>query len=131
MSLPIDCPKTAKVTSRYFSGRRDFADCYLVSVLVLEFGPFDRSNQTLWPGNAVLINQKDMFNITSAPEPGMAGHTYSVLAGAVPGGGTTVNGMELDRASISDYDFEALGNPGWSWIDLFPYFKKVSRAAYA
>ncbi|KIW42802.1 uncharacterized protein PV06_06314 [Exophiala oligosperma] len=95
-----------------------------VSVLVLEFGPFDRSNQTLWPANAVLINQRDMFNITSAPEPGMAGHTYPVLAGAVPGGGSTVNGMEFDRGSSCDYDFEALGNSGWNWNGLFPYFKK-------
>ncbi|KIW13496.1 hypothetical protein PV08_08684 [Exophiala spinifera] len=95
-----------------------------VSVLVLEFGPFDRSNTTLWPVNAQSLNTKDMFNITSAPEPGLDGQRYPVFAGAVPGGGSTVNGMEFDRASSSDYDFEALGNPGWNWNGLFPYFKK-------
>ena len=68
-----------------------------------------------------------MFNITSAPEPGMGGKTYSVLAGSVPGGGSTVNGMELDRASAADYDsWEQLGNPGWGWSGLFPYFKKAN-----
>ncbi|KAJ9611119.1 hypothetical protein H2200_004302 [Cladophialophora chaetospira] len=96
-----------------------------VSVLVLEFGPIDRSNMTLWPANAVLLNTADMFNITSASEPGMAGLTYSVLAGAVAGGGSTVNGMEFDRASAADYDsWEQLGNPGWGWNGLLPYFKK-------
>ncbi|EXJ80767.1 hypothetical protein A1O3_07051 [Capronia epimyces CBS 606.96] len=99
----------------------------LASVLVLEFGPFDRSNTTLWPANAALsLNTADMFNITSAPEPALGGRTYAVLAGAVPGGGTTVNGMELDRASAADYDsWELLGNPGWGWQGMFPYFKKA------
>ncbi|EHY58976.1 hypothetical protein HRR83_001760 [Exophiala dermatitidis] len=95
------------------------------SVLVLEYGPFDRSNKTLWPVNAQSLNLADMFNITSAPEPAMGGQRYSVRAGSVPGGGSTVNGMELDRASAADYDsWEQLGNPGWGWKGLFPYFKK-------
>lgn len=33
--------------------------------------------------------------------------------------------MFFDRGSASDYDaWEALGNPGWSFSDLLPYFKK-------
>jgi choline dehydrogenase-like flavoprotein len=99
------------------------------SVLVLEYGIIDRSNTTLWPGNAVGLNFPDLFNITSAPEPGMKGETFTVLAGAVAGGGSTVNGMEFDRASAGDYDSWAwLGNPGWGWNDLFPYFKKVGTS---
>lgn len=96
------------------------------SVLVLEYGPFDRSNQTLWPFYASSLNLRDMFNISSAPEPFMGGTRYSVRAGSVPGGGSTVNGMELDRASAADYDsFELLENPGWGWKSLLTYFKKV------
>jgi choline dehydrogenase-like flavoprotein len=35
-------------------------------------------------------------------------------------------GMVFDRASKADYDsWEELGNPGWGWDGLFPYFKKV------
>ncbi|RMZ86507.1 hypothetical protein DV736_g6269, partial [Chaetothyriales sp. CBS 134916] len=99
-----------------------------VSVLVLEYGPIDRSNQTLWPGFAQLLNVADMFNITSAPEPGMYDQRFAVFAGAVAGGGSTVNGMELDRASAGDYNsWELLGNPGWGWDDLFPYFKKSTK----
>jgi choline dehydrogenase-like flavoprotein len=36
-----------------------------------------------------------------------------------------VNGMFFDRGSASDYDaWETLGNPGWGFNDLLPYFKK-------
>ncbi len=34
--------------------------------------------------------------------------------------------MFFNRGSAGDYDaWEKLGNPGWSWNDLLPYFKKV------
>lgn len=103
-----------------------------VSVLVLEYGRIDRSNQTLWPGFAQQVNTADIFNISSAPEPAMENKTFGVLAGAVAGGGSTVNGMELDRASAADYNsWELLGNPGWGWNDLFPYFKKVGLRGVA
>lgn len=43
------------------------------------------------------------------------------------GGGTVVNGMFFARGSAGDYDaWENLGNPGWGWEGLLPYFKKVS-----
>lgn len=41
------------------------------------------------------------------------------------GGGTVVNGMFFDRGSKADYDlWEQLGNNGWGWNGLEPYFKK-------
>jgi choline dehydrogenase-like flavoprotein len=34
--------------------------------------------------------------------------------------------MVFDRGSKSDYDsWAALGNEGWDWDGLLPYFKKV------
>lgn len=36
-----------------------------------------------------------------------------------------VNGMFWNRGSAPDFDsWEKLGNPGWGWTDLLPYFKK-------
>jgi choline dehydrogenase-like flavoprotein len=48
-----------------------------------------------------------------------------VLVGKVVGGGSVINGMAFDRAPVADYDaWERLGNPGWGWKGLLPYFRK-------
>lgn len=36
-----------------------------------------------------------------------------------------MNGMVYDRGSAADYDaWEELGNDGWGWEGLYPFFKK-------
>lgn len=96
-----------------------------VSVLVLEYGIIDRSNTTRVPYYGTSLNMGAMFNITSGPEPAMQNRSYAIRAGAIAGGGSSVNGMTLNRASAGDYDaWELLGNPGWGWDGLLPYFKK-------
>ena len=63
--------------------------------------------------------------ITSKPEPGLGNASYSVLVAKVLGGGSVINGMVYDRGSAADYDaWEALGNNGWGWAGMEPYFKK-------
>lgn len=66
-----------------------------------------------------------MYDITSAPDANIGGATKPVWVGNVVGGGSVVNGMAFDRASAADYDaWERLGNVGWNWNNLLPYFKK-------
>lgn len=74
------------------------------SVLVLEYGIIDRSNITQIPYYATLNNYPALRNITSAPEPYLDNQTYAVLASAIAGGGSQVNGMQWDLASAGDYD---------------------------
>lgn len=65
------------------------------------------------------------YSLDSAPDPELDGLRNAVLMGKVVGGGSTVNGMAFDRASIADYNaWERLGNRGWGWKGLLPYFKK-------
>jgi choline dehydrogenase-like flavoprotein len=66
-----------------------------------------------------------MYNINSAPDANTGGKAFPIYVGNVVGGGSVVNGMAFDRASAADYDaWESLGNTGWNWNSLLPYFKK-------
>ncbi|KAH8880518.1 GMC oxidoreductase [Thozetella sp. PMI_491] len=102
-----------------------FSEDRKVTVLVVEYGDFENTWDTALPYNANFNHPAVMFNITSAPQAGLGNRTSTVPAGAVVGGGSAVNGMTFDRGSRADYDaWEELGNPGWGWESLFPYFKK-------
>ena len=72
------------------------------------------------------IPDKYLRNYQSIPQKGLNGRTSIVYSGAVVGGGTVVNAMFFNRGSKADWDsWELLGNPGWNWEGLLPYFKKV------
>ncbi|KAL8632744.1 hypothetical protein Q9189_001449, partial [Teloschistes chrysophthalmus] len=96
-----------------------------VSVLVIEYGPIDN----LEPGVLVpgLPPPKEYSrNYMSVPQSGLNNHSQPVYSAAVVGGGTVINGMFFNRGSAADYDtWEKLGNKGWGWNDLLPYFKKA------
>jgi choline dehydrogenase-like flavoprotein len=79
----------------------------------------------LLPANTFGFNPSQYYNITSLPNAGLNNATRSVLVGALVGGGSGVNGMFFDRGSKSDYDaWESLGNRGWNFDSLLPYFRK-------
>lgn len=58
----------------------------------------------------------------------MNNRSTTISTGAVVGGSTAVNGMFFDRGAAEDYDnWAKLGNPGWDWEGILPYFRKVCR----
>ncbi|KAK4508492.1 hypothetical protein PRZ48_002231 [Zasmidium cellare] len=96
-----------------------------ISVLVVEYGTLDNNASILLPHNANFNNYADLYNLTSTPLKHLNNKPYPVIAAATVGGGSVVNGMFFDRASALDYDaWETLGNPGWGWKGLLPYFIK-------
>ena len=67
------------------------------------------------------------WNISTLPQPQLDGAPRPLPLGKVVGGGTILNGMVWNRGNQDDYNaWSDLGNPGWGWNDLLPYFKKVS-----
>ncbi|KAJ8115514.1 hypothetical protein OPT61_g2845 [Boeremia exigua] len=95
------------------------------SVLVLESGPITEDIDTIIPTLGNNINSAMQYDINSAPDTSQKGKSVPVLVGKVVGGGSVINGMAFDRASAADYNaWEQLGNPGWGWNGLLPYFKK-------
>ncbi|PVF95344.1 alcohol oxidase [Serendipita vermifera] len=97
-----------------------------VKVLVIEAGDLDAGeDEILIPRYALGAPAKYFYNIPSVPQPGLNNRSELLTAGKVVGGGTAVNGMFMPRGAKADYDiWEDLGNDGWGWSDLLPYFIK-------
>lgn len=98
---------------------------------MIEYGFLDNQEpEILVPG---LLNYAQYsFNITSTPQRGLGERRFPIPAAAVVAGASTTSGMFFDRGSASDYDaWVQLGNLGWGWDDLLPYFKKVRLQVYA
>lgn len=98
------------------------------TVLVVEYGYLNTDPAQEEPSSATAYKQHLLYNVTSTPQPGLNGRAnLTVFAAAVVGGGSTINGMMLDRGAPDDYDnWAKLNNPGWSFRELLPYFKKAT-----
>lgn len=61
-------------------------------------------------------------------EPGLNGRSLGYARGKVLGGCSSINAMVYMRGQRGDYDHWAeLGNRGWSWDGVLPYFKRSER----
>lgn len=59
------------------------------------------------------------------PCDGLNGRSILYARGKVLGGCSSINAMVYMRGQARDYDeWEAGGNPGWSWHDVLPIFKR-------
>src|SRR5439155_14173309 len=101
------------------------------SVLLLEAGPPDT-----YPWIHIPIGYaKTMFNprvnwcFYTEPESGMNGRKIYWPRGKTLGGSSSINGLISIRGQREDYDaWAADGNPGWSYPDVLPYFKRLEHA---
>jgi choline dehydrogenase len=98
-----------------------------VKVLLLEAGPPDKSMWIDIPaGFTKLLNhEKFNWNFEMEAEDGMAGRRIPCPRGKTLGGSSSINGMLYVRGQPLDYDtWGQLGNRGWSYEQILPYFKK-------
>lgn len=98
------------------------------SVLLLEAGPSDRHIHIRMPAALGFPLTSDRFNwaYETEPEPFLEGRRISEARGRVLGGSSSINGMNWVRANPWDYDnWAALGNAGWSYAEVLPYFRKA------
>jgi len=60
------------------------------------------------------------------PCPGLGGRAIQWPRGKVLGGSSSINGLIYIRGQAEDFDhWRQLGNAGWSFDDVLPYFKKA------
>lgn len=100
------------------------------SVLLIEEGENDRGILFSMPkGNGkTLLSPRFTASHTTIREKSNGAETW--VRGKVVGGSGSINGMVWVRGQPEDYDRIAeLGNPGWAWSDMEPYFKKLENHA--
>lgn len=103
-------------------------------VLLLEAGaPNDQDFWVKVPlGVAkILVNPKYLWQFQTEPQHQLAGQSIYWPRGRLPGGSSSVNGMIYVRGEPAEYDHWAtLGNTGWDYASLLPYFKRLECAAF-
>jgi choline dehydrogenase len=96
------------------------------TVLLLEAGNLDTKPEIQIPAECVnLIGSEVDWGYFSEPEPYLNQRKIFCSRGKVLGGSSSINFMMYVRGNHHDYDrWQELGNPGWSYRDVLPYFKK-------
>ena len=70
-------------------------------------------------------NPKTDWCYKTEPDPGIHDRSIAWPRGKVLGGSSSINGLLYVRGQKEDYDnWRDLGNEGWGWDDVFPFFKK-------
>ena len=103
------------------------------SVLLLEAGGQD---DYFWINIPVgylytIGNPRTDWCFKTEPEVGLNGRSIGYARGRVLGGCSSINAMIYMRGQRSDYDHWAvLGNRGWSWDEVLPYFIRTEDYAH-
>ncbi len=73
-----------------------------------------------------IFNPAVSWQFGSGPEPHLDGRTVPWPRGRVLGGSSAINGLLYVRGQAQDFDvWRQLGNVGWSFQDVLPYFKRA------
>ena len=98
-----------------------------ISVCLLEAGGAGNNWVVKAPiGIAIQVPSKtNNWAFETVPQPGLNGRIGYQPRGKALGGSSAINAMVYIRGHRSDYDgWAALGNSGWAFDDVLPYFKK-------
>ncbi len=99
-------------------------------VLLLEAGGRDRSPWLHVPVGyfKTLHNPRTDWCYKTQPDPGLNGRSIDWPRGKTLGGSSAINGLIYIRGHRADYDhWRQLGNAGWSFTDVLPYFKRAEN----
>lgn len=100
------------------------------SVLVLEAGGSDRNLWVRMPIGYGKAFYHPMLNWRYETDPveGLNGRSVYCPRGKVLGGSSSINAMVFIRGQREDFDdWAELGNPGWSYAELLPLFRRMEN----
>jgi choline dehydrogenase-like flavoprotein len=101
-----------------------------VSVCLLEAGDRDKSLLLHVPLGIAVVVPWPIHNwgFRTVPQAGLDGRRGYQPRGKTLGGSSSINAMIYTRGHRNDYDeWAALGNTGWSYADVLPYFRRAEN----
>jgi choline dehydrogenase len=101
-----------------------------VRVLIIEAGPEPESPWIKMPlAMGKLFTHPTLnWGFYTEPEAKLNNRPIFWPRGRVLGGCSSINGSAYVRGQAEDYDgWRRLGNVGWGWSDVLPYFNKLER----
>ncbi|MES2606788.1 MAG: GMC family oxidoreductase N-terminal domain-containing protein, partial [Pseudomonadota bacterium] len=96
-----------------------------VSVALIEAGPPDNTPLVHIPSfvGTLMFHKTYGWGYKTIPQPQLNGREILLPRGRVLGGCSSTNGMAYFRGHPKDFDeWAAMGNPGWSFREVLPYF---------
>jgi choline dehydrogenase len=101
-----------------------------VKVVLLEAGGPDRNIWIHIPigYGRTITDRRVNWAYDAEPDPGVNGRRIYWPRGRVLGGSSSINGLLYVRGQMEDYDhWRQLGNVGWGYEDVLPYFRRSER----
>ncbi len=97
-----------------------------VRVLLLEAGGPDKKLEIHIPAAYSKLNRTEVdWGFETESQPHVLGRKMYLPRGKVLGGSSSTNAMAYIRGNHEDYnEWARLGNAGWSFAEVLPYFKK-------
>ena len=99
-----------------------------VTVALLEAGGRDSNPWIHVPAGyyRTMLDPSVTWQFGAGPEPQLDGRIVPWPRGRVLGGTSAINGLLYVRGQSQDFDtWRQLGNAGWSYADVLPYFKRA------
>ena len=95
-------------------------------VLLLEAGGSDKKLEIHIPGAYTQLNRSDAdWAFWTTPQKHIDHRRLFIPRGKTLGGSSSTNAMAYVRGNRADFDeWAALGNTGWDYASVLPYFKK-------
>ncbi len=100
-----------------------------IKVLLLEAGGPDKKLEIGIPGAyGNLFRTKVDWGFSTEPQAQLYNRKIYLPRGKTLGGSSSTNAMAYVRGNANDYDeWAGLGNLGWAYKDVLPYFKKSEQ----
>jgi choline dehydrogenase len=101
-----------------------------LSVLLLEAGGKDKNPWIHIPAGFYrnIYHPKITWQFQTEPQPELGGRRLPWPRGKVLGGSSSINGLIYIRGQRQDFDqWRQLGNAGWSYEDVLPYFRRAEN----